>query len=371
MAPYVPLRDMHLNRPYFQLLRAMNKRQWTGILLAGKIETKSPDNIITLETGIYSNKHLDIFKAFPITARYLSEQQPDVVLFFHMNLVLPLFVSLYKFKNNTKILKRKMNNKPIWILKLDWDGTKFDDLSKLKMKLRNIFLLINSYFVDYIIAENSCSLLATSQIINKHVEKIKLIPNSYSLDFPLLKYENGLRENYILCVARIEVEKGINVLVQSFAHVSEHFPEWTLKIVGPIENSNYFDEITSQIKKFHIEDRVFFTGPLYKNDLLDVYSRASIFCLASHQESFAVARAEAIVSGVPVVTTTAGCGMDFAEYGCIVVPIGNVASMSNALNELMISEEKRVNISRLQQSRFPNYDKIAEQFETLFYNKRS
>lgn len=370
IAPYTPLTTIHINRPYFELLKAMNRKNWLCILLAGKIETKCPDNILPLETGITSNKHLDIFRTFPIVMRYLSEQQPDVILFFHMNLILPIFVSIYKLKNNILKSKKKRGIKPIWIIKLDWDGTKFDDLNKFVMKLRNIFLLINSFFVDYIIAENSCSYLKTREIIGTHNKKIVKIPNSYSNEFPLLEYENGKRENIILCVARVEPEKDILSLVRSFAHVSKQFPSWSLKIVGPTDNINYFDEVTLEIKKLGLEKYTTFTGPLYKNDLLEIYSRASIFCLASSHETFSIARAEAIASGIPIITTTSGCGIDFIEYGCIVTPVGDVESMSRSLNELIIDKEKRVQISKLQQSKYPNYDKIAEQYENIIINKR-
>lgn len=366
LAPIVPLNEVHINRPYFELPKAMSLVESEGFLLAGKISIPCDMGIKIYETGIESNKQRDIFRAFHITSRVLWEEHPDLVVFFHMNVLLSVFILLHKFR--TFFSKRRFQSQTIWVLKLDWDGSNFEDLGKTGMKIRNLFLSFNSLFLDFLVAENSCSYKATVKMPFIHKERVKLIPNACSTDFPKIKYDLKEREKMILSVSRMVPEKGIDILIKSYIRISKRFPEWCLTIVGPIENREYYDLLKNMINEHSISSQVKIVGPIYGDELRNLYRKASIFCLASYSESFGMVRIEAIESGIPLITTTAGCGNDFKKFGSLIVPPSDIEALSNALTTLMKSEKLRLEISEAQQNSFPDYAVVAKLYKELATN---
>ena len=367
LAPISSLSQIHINRPFFELPRAVTASGGEGILIAGKVNVLYPEGLKIYETGVGTDRQIDIINAFGKVVRVLEAERPDIVIFFHMNLLMSAFILLYDFK---KFLKgdRKNNKRTIWALKLDWDGSKFQEIGSSFMKLRNLFLSFNSLFLDYVITENSCAMHASEVLPFVNDRKLRIIPNTFSSNFPLTDYRNGRRENTILCVARISPEKGIEILIKSFLRVLALFPSWSLKIVGPIDDGNYLNFCKSLIPNGPPESRIHFTGPVYETELREIYSTASIFCLPSHHESFAIVRCEAIASGLPLITTSAGCGNDFEKYGSIVVPVGDIDSLTNALLSLMNDETLRIEICTKQQSKYPDYSKVVQYYQDLVIN---
>jgi glycosyltransferase involved in cell wall biosynthesis len=52
---------------------------------------------------------------------------------------------------------------------------------------------------------------------------------NYGKKFDLTKIK---KKNYILCVGRLEKEKAFDFAIESFAQISDRFPDLRLKIVG-------------------------------------------------------------------------------------------------------------------------------------------
>lgn len=364
IAPTSNLTPIHLNRPFFQLCKSMIDSGWISILVAGKISNEIELSFKTYETGVFDNTHLGIFRAFKPLYHFLVSENPDLVVFFHMNLLIPFFIVLWKFKHliSSWIKQKSM---PKWVIKLDWDGTKFSNTGPFLMYLRNLFASINSHLVDYMVVESSCGFDSLSNLKFVDVRKIKVIPNTFSTDFNVSKYDNGKREDVILCVARIIPEKGLEYLLESFARIRPLAPTWRLKIVGPTIDDAYRSRLELIVKRYSFHKYVDFMGPLYGDSLMKMYERASIFCLPSLKESFGIVRAEAIAMGIPIITTIAGCGEDFKNYGSIVVPMADVDSLSDSLISLIKNPCRRETISIKQQEKFPRYDYVTKRFRDL------
>ena len=69
------------------------------------------------------------------------------------------------------------------------------------------------------------------------------------------------------------------------------------------------------VRSCSLEERIIFTGEMSRTELIEIYNHASIFCLFSDHESFAISRLEAISMGLYVITTQAGCADDISKYG--------------------------------------------------------
>ena len=351
-SPVTPIYEIHRYRPYFEFPNAASNFGFDPYLLIGKENLSYNGKVKIIETGFDSNKHTDVPKTFPFLIKFMIKEKPDVFVFFHMNLVLPIIVSftrLFRWGRGVK-----------FVLKMDWDGSKFKQLGNF-MTIRNFLLAIESFFVDSIIIENSCGYnsLLTIPLVNK--KKIIVLPNGYSNDLiQEVSYSEIKREPIILIVSRVSPEKGIDILISAFSELKNEYPEWKLKIVGPIEDKKYYKKCQSLIQDLNMQSLIFFAGPHYGETLKMDYYHSSIFCLPSLEESFGIVRMEAIAAGLPLITSDAGCGIDFEHYGSLVFESGNIAQLRKGLKKLMESETTRKEISRKQQESIISYNQIIK-----------
>jgi len=141
--------------------------------------------------------------------------------------------------------------------------------------------------------------------------KISIIP--YGVDHTLFtpkkdgilfKNKFNINADYILCVSRLEKEKGIDILLRAYAKIYSKHLEVSLVIIG---EGSHKDDFVRLAKKLKISDRVFFVGPFPHGELLtSAYAGARIFVLPSIKEPFGIVLLEAIASGTPIVASNDG-----------------------------------------------------------------
>src|SRR5437667_12827629 len=94
---------------------------------------------------------------------------------------------------------------------------------------------------------------------------------------------NAPREKIILFVGRVHPEKGVHVLVKTFAsQASTVFADWKLMIVGPVENkfggggASYFNSLA--ISAAEVSNQVIFAGPVFDSGKLErIFRTARLF----------------------------------------------------------------------------------------------
>ena len=121
---------------------------------------------------------------------------------------------------------------------------------------------------------------------------------------------------YILCVAHSYPHKNIHLLVNAFSRLSDALPH-NLVIVGKPRRGE--KALTDSIAGLHCKERLFrFTEGLPYNTLQLLYQGADIFVLPSAYEGFGLPVIEAMMAGVPVVTSREGSlpevGSDYVFY---------------------------------------------------------
>jgi glycosyltransferase involved in cell wall biosynthesis len=106
-------------------------------------------------------------------------------------------------------------------------------------------------------------------------------------------------EPFVLFLSRLHYKKGLDYLVNAFAELASKIQGVRLVIAGPDEG----DKKPTQelVKKYGLESRVHFTGPLYGRAKLEALVDAACFCLPSRQEGFSMAILEALACAAPVV----------------------------------------------------------------------
>ena len=139
----------------------------------------------------------------------------------------------------------------------------------------------------------------------------------------------------LLCVARIDRQKDQLALVDALAR----HPDATLRLVGPVTQPDYRDELERRAKELGVADRVSFSGALRPGsaELLAEYAAADAFALASRHEPFGIVVLEAWAAGLPVVASDGGgLGRLCAAHpdAAITFRHGDGKSLDRALGEL-------------------------------------
>lgn len=106
----------------------------------------------------------------------------------------------------------------------------------------------------------------------------------------------------ITFLGRISAKKGVPLLVESFRTVAAAFPRAHLAIAGP-DDEGIGRGLMPIIAKAGLADRISFLGPVDPSGKRALLQKSDVFVLASADESFGIAAAEAMAVGCPVVVS--------------------------------------------------------------------
>ena len=145
----------------------------------------------------------------------------------------------------------------------------------------------------------------------------------------------------LLCVATLTQRKGHRVLLDALATL-RRLP-WQLHCAGSTER----DPATSQAllmqrQTLALEERISFVGEIDDEQLEAHYHQADVFLLPSFHEGYGMVLSEAIAHGLPIICSDAGAMPQTVPEGAgILVPPGDVSSLSDALLTFMSNKQQR------------------------------
>tara|TARA_B100001964_G_scaffold235525_1_gene295746 strand:- start:3276 stop:4412 length:1137 start_codon:yes stop_codon:yes gene_type:complete len=134
----------------------------------------------------------------------------------------------------------------------------------------------------------------------------------------------------LLYFGRIEHEKGIDILLKSFANVFQKFSDLKLHIIG---EGNYMDLSKRLCKELDISDNVIYYGWKEKHEIQEFMSNCDLCILPSRIESFGLTMAEAMAAGIPVISTKAGAIPEIIKDGetGVLVPPEDIKALTKAM----------------------------------------
>jgi len=123
----------------------------------------------------------------------------------------------------------------------------------------------------------------------------------------------------LLYVGSLEPVKGTEYLMLALALLSKQRSDWSLDIIGTGPNMADYQAMAGQLGIGH---KVVFHGSRPKSEVAEMMREADLFVLPSTVETFSVATAEALASGLPVLVTDCGGPAEFVkpDVGLIVPP---------------------------------------------------
>ncbi len=133
-------------------------------------------------------------------------------------------------------------------------------------------------------------------------------------DKTAMRRKLGLGDNAKILIfhGRLELTKGVDLVIDAFNLVIEHMANAKLIILGDGSHKGAFEQKTREL---NLGDQVLFLGNVPRETIGEYLSCADIFVTGTHFEAISVALLEAIASGLPVVSTLVGGVRDAIENG--------------------------------------------------------
>ncbi|MDA7579210.1 glycosyltransferase family 4 protein [Alphaproteobacteria bacterium] len=191
------------------------------------------------------------------------------------------------------------------------------------------------------------------------VRNIFMTPNGISIPDNIdIKRSNPFKPCKVIFVGRLDKQKNINSLLRLWAELQMDKSRLaTLEICGsgPLE-----DKLKLQVVELNISDTVIFRGQV--SDVYKYLSSADIFILPSTAEGNSNAVLEAMVSGLPIISTNVGGTlMQVGSQGKdFIVEVNDSDKMRRILEALIGNSEKREKVGKEMYKRARNIFSMKE-----------
>lgn len=278
--------------------------------------------------------------------RQLREYKPDIILSFltYTNLLSVINNRISRVKYPVVVSERCDPRKR----------------SKLLIKLCNIVYPL----ADCIVCQSK---VIQDYFLNKNPKSVtKVIPNPVNEEC-INKEEIIKRRKLIVAVGRLSNQKNYDLLIDAFSDIANEYSEYRLEIYGEGPER---ERLQKKINRLGLNDRIQLMGT--KTNVMKHIADAQLFVMSSNFEGFPNALAEAMASGLPVISTNFPSGVAKeliidGENG-YVVDINNREQMADAMRKILgdpltITKMSKNNVLLREKL---NVKTVANMWENLF-----
>lgn len=180
----------------------------------------------------------------------------------------------------------------------------------------------------------------------------------------------GERNKNITTFCRISWEKNLFMMLEAFARVIKHFPDYHLKIIGNADDKNEINNLKDSVNKLSLSNHVEFIP--FNTSVHDLIIKDAIYVNSSDHEGMSNAMLEAMAIGMPVVCTDCPIGGARAvikhSVNGMLTKVGDSRDFADkiisVLSDKELSNKLSFNASRIRNDL--SLEKITEQWMELF-----
>ncbi len=271
-------------------------------------------DIISLKrVNIYEKEYTKLFKR--VRVFYLSDLQETVPLLKKPFVFVKMIVNVFKLARREKYSV---------VFGFDYYAWHFTHLLKALFKIRTINVVcialthqINEFHfiarhihktLFNILFRSANKIICISDGVAYDLQTLYAVPEGKiavihnGVDIRKIRHDivgvSKAKERIIITCGRLVEQKGQVYLIQAFSKLSKRYPDMKLHIlgVGPLEK-----QLKNYVEKLGLRKRVLFMG--FKDNPYKYLAKSTIFVLPSLYEGFANVIIEAMVCGLPVIST--------------------------------------------------------------------
>lgn len=226
------------------------------------------------------------------------------------------------------------------------------NLLKRKFSLKHLYQCAVQSYYEFKILNCAKQIIVDTYYVAKQIEAykqsgfIKQIPQMHvipqGINEKFLELQSSPTSRTILSVGSISKRKGHLYLLQAFDLLCQKLSDVNLVIAGVLAEQSYYQEIMAYVQNSPNADKIKILTNLHQEELFKLYTQAHIFALHTQEESQGIVFAEAMATGMPVVSTNVGgvpyvvqneeCGL-LSSYTDIETFMNNIYSLLTNVNK--------------------------------------
>jgi glycosyltransferase involved in cell wall biosynthesis len=156
---------------------------------------------------------------------------------------------------------------------------------------------------------------------------------------------NGCGRQRVIAVGRCDPQKGFDRLIEAFAIIAGHYPNWDVVIVGDGPDRTGLE---GRVRQLGLEERINLIGIV--SDVYQELAASHVMAFPSRNEGFPNALAEGLAAGLPAVGYKRVSGVEDliidGETGLLVDQKEEIAELARALSTLMANANLRVRLGK-------------------------
>lgn len=236
------------------------------------------------------------------------------------------------------------------------------------------WLISNPFKLNYVLNSRWACLIAVSEAVARQLTALGIRPQNVEViyngvDLKQFSYTKRPRREKLIVgtVSRLCLEKGLDSLLWAAKLVLEKEPQIEFRIIGIGPEEQRLKDLS---KNLGINSEVRFLG--FQRNIPKSLSQFDIFALTPiRRESFGIAAAEAMATGLPVVATDISGLPEVVKDKVtgFVVPPGNSKAIASAIIKLVKNQELRDKMGKEGRKRVEKMftlEKMLNEFYRLF-----
>ena len=167
--------------------------------------------------------------------------------------------------------------------------------------------------------------------------------------------EKPERDEFVLSVSDIYVQKNFPRLIRAFAIVHAGHPNTKLIIAGRPIDTQLFDELRNMVESESLQNHVEFLGEVAADRLAELYCNCRLFVFPSLVETFGNPLVEAMACGAPIASARRAAMPEVLDDAAIYFNPMSEGDMAAAINRLLNEPMTRSELSAKGRLRAENY----------------